>query len=391
MIFFFNRALLPFGLQYSLLLTPFFIYYLHEKGFLPKLTLPAIVIGGFSIAHLIIGVVLKDFMVSSILLIALLIFTATFYVFYQRTPHIDLIFKRLAQINLGLTLLAILALATNQLVDVFWYLRPFTAGYKVIPRLKLFELEASHYSLAILPLFSYYFWKVLRDKWKNWTDLLLFLSLVVSLLLSFSLGVIAVIGFSIVVVLLVKAFSFLKDKSMRNTIGLVSLSCLLVLIGLYFFYPDNPLFYRINNLFNGMDTSGRGRTYEAFEIAYKVLQVNNKYLGIGLGQFKIIGRDILIYFYKYSNTPEVARLPNCMAETLVTYGFLGFTLKIIAQFILFFKMKVFQNVFQLTIFIAIFSYQFTGSFLFNGIEYVLWVMAFFPKLNYFNQTNFFNR
>lgn len=390
MIFFFNRFLLPFGLQYSILLVPFFVYYLFEQKVITKLKPFLLAVGVYSVIHLCIGVVLKDFMVSLAMLVLLLIVLHTFYHFYKQAPSLDLIFKRLTQLNFGFTLIALIALITNKFVSVFWYLVPFTAGYKVLPRLKLFELEASHYSLSILPLFLYYFWKNLKSRGKNRQELLLFLSLILSLILSFSLGIIATINLAIFFVIIIRFIPFLRDKKIRNTIGIGVLIGLTGVVLLLFVFPNNPLSFRLNNLLNGADTSGRGRTYEAIDIALRVLKHHNAYFGIGLGQFKIVGRDLLIHYYTYLNIPEVVRLPNCIAETLVTYGFVGFFLKIFAQVFLFFKVKVFKNVFQLSIFVAIFIYQFTGSFLFNGMEYFLWIMAFVPKLKEFNQSNYFN-
>ncbi|BDS09655.1 O-antigen ligase family protein [Aureispira anguillae] len=387
MIFFFNKVLLPFGLQYSILLTPFFIYYLHQKDGLNKLRLPFILLGIYSLIHLCIGVVIKDFMISTTIMVSLIIYVATFFQYYKSSIYVDAIIKKLTQLNFGFTLLALLSLISNQFVGIFWYLVPFTAGYQVIPRLKLFELEASHYSLMLLPLFFYYFWLVLKKL--DRTNVLLFLSLALSLTLSFSLGVIAVVVLSISLVLLIHALRFIRFKATRNKLGGLILIAGLGLFLLFILFPDNPLLFRIHNILSGADTSGRGRTYEAFEIGWQVLQVNNPYFGIGLGQFKIIGREILIYYYQFSGTPQVARLPNCMAETLVVYGGIGFALKLLFQCFLFLKFKVYNNIYQLSLFLGIFIYQFTGSYLFNSMEYIIWVMAIYPKFSSFHCAHYF--
>jgi hypothetical protein len=157
----------------------------------------------------------------------------------------------------------------------------------------------------------------------------------------------------------------------------------------YYFFPINPLTIRMSNLMNGLDTSGRGRTYESFEIAWRVLQLNYPLIGIGLGQFKLIGRDVLLFYYKYHTIPAVVRLPNALAETLVSFGVLGAVLRIFLQIYWGIKAAIFQNVFQTSLFIALSIYQFTGGFLFHSFEYYYWILAFIPVFKSFDKQQFF--
>jgi hypothetical protein len=389
LIFFFNRCGLPYGLEFSVILAPLFIIYLQQSKLVLKLFLPFYFFIMYSVIHLLQGVIVKDFIVSTFVLFTLLIFTVTFYTYYKKSVAIPDIIKRIAQVNFVLTLLALVSLFSGIQITYFWYLEPFTPGYEVLPRLKIFELEASHYSFAILPIFYYYFWTILKTwEWKNFLYLL---SIILSLLLSFSLGVLAVIVISLIVVFVAYFWRFIQFPPTRiKLIGLCLVAVSAVLV-LFLFFPENPLSFRLQNLLAGNDTSGRGRTYEAFEIGWQVLSQHNPLFGIGLGQFKIIGRETLIYYYKFANMPEVARLPNAMAETLVVYGIVGFSLKLLLQIGLFVKMKVYQNVFQLSLFLSLFVYQFTGSYVFNEMEYVFWIMAFFPKLQNFQSLNYFKR
>jgi hypothetical protein len=158
----------------------------------------------------------------------------------------------------------------------------------------------------------------------------------------------------------------------------------------YFFFPINPLSIRIHNLKNGLDTSGRGRTYESFEIAWRVLQLNYPLTGIGLGQFKLIGRDVLLYYYKYHTIPAIVRLPNALAETLVAFGILGALFRLLFQVYFAIKGTIFNNVFQTSLFFSLFIYQFTGGFLFHSFEYYFWVLAFTPIFKNFDKQQFFN-
>jgi hypothetical protein len=387
LIFFFNGFGTPFGIEFSMLLVPFFLYYLVQTKTIIHLFIPVYFLSVFSIIHLFIGVVFKDFLLSSLVLVSILLLLASFYDFYKKSGQVETVILRLTQLNFAFTLIAIISLIFNFGVSVFWYLEPFTAGYRTLPRLKLFELEASHYSFLLLPLFYYHFWKLLKH-WELKT-FLLFVSICVSLILSFSLGILAVIAISLVIVIFSNSLSLIKFKPTRFKLlgGLVF--SLIILLTLSVFFPENPLFFRINNLFLGEDTSGRGRTYEAMEIGWKVLNQHNSMFGIGLGQFKIIGRESLIYYYKFANMPDVARLPNAMAETLVVYGVVGFSLKILIQIGLFIRLTVYQNLFQFSLFISLFIYQFTGSYLFNEMEYIFWIMVFLPKLREFHNFNYF--
>ena len=390
LIFFFNRFMLPSNLQMSILLFPFFAYYLlHSKQF--QNTLKAILlvlfIGLFALSDTI---VLVDYFRSTLVMVFLVLFIHAFYVKVNRLKYFDKVFKVLTITNFILVLIALISLFIPYLKPHFWYLIPFTNGYDAIPRLKLFELEASHYSLGLLPLFMFYFWRLLKKI--NWRDFLLLASLSVSLVLSFSLGVLGVLVISIIVVLLGNFFNLVVKENSRRVLFFIVLLLLSALVLLYIKFPDNPLFFRIQNVFNGEDTSGRGRTYEAFDIAKVTLQEHsNKWFGIGLGQFKYFGKETLINYYNYTLEPGVIRLPNCMAETLVTYGYLGFALKLLIQAILFIKFKVYKNIYRFSIFTSIFIYQFTGSFLFNTTEYVLWVLCFSFSFPSFSSKEFFRK
>ena len=390
LIFFFNRLMLPSNLQMSILLFPFFGYFLLQvKQFHNTLKIISLILlfGLFSISK---NMVFVDYIKSSMVMACIVIFFHSFYVKMKGMSSLDRVIKVLTLINLFLVLLALISLFIPFLKPHFWYLIPFTSGYEAIPRLKLFELEASHYSLGLLPLFMYYFWRVLNKI--NWRDILLLFSLGLSLILSFSLGVLGVLTISIVIVLLGNFFNFVVKKNSRRILFSIVLLLLFALIVLYIKFPENPLFFRINNVFNGEDTSGRGRTYEAFDIALVTLMEQSKqWFGIGLGQFKYFGREALINYYNYPMEPGVIRLPNCMAETLVSYGYLGLGLKILLQCFLFVRFKVYQNVYRLSVFMSIFIYQFTGSFLFNTTEYILWVLCIVPTFSSFSSKEYFRR
>jgi hypothetical protein len=264
---------------------------------------------------------------------------------------------------------------------------PYTSNAEALPRLKLFTEEASHYSFLFLPVFYYWLYQLLAQF--NWQTFGYLMSIIISLILSFSLGVLSILAITLILVLVLYSRSILSHLRYRKLVLTLVLSLVLIGVLVYFVFPINPLTIRISNLINGQDTSGRGRTYESFEIAWRVLQLNYPLIGIGLGQFKLIGRDVLLFYYKYHTIPAVVRLPNALAETLVSFGVLGAVLRIFLQIYWGIKATIFQNVFQTSLFISLFIYQFTGGFLFHSFEYYYWILAFIPVFKSFDKQQFF--
>jgi hypothetical protein len=118
-----------------------------------------------------------------------------------------------------------------------------------------------------------------------------------------------------------------------------------------------------------------GRTSDAFVIARKLLEEKNSYWGIGIGQLKFVGNDMIRAYYLYYNNTPVA-IPNAAAETLALFGWIGLIARIFIQLSLFFVTRVWTNYFRLMLFLFIFLYQFTGSYITNVAEYVIWILAF---------------
>ena len=141
------------------------------------------------------------------------------------------------------------------------------------------------------------------------------------------------------------------------------------------FFPDNPLFIRIENILTGNDSSAEGRTGDAFIIARQLLDLGNPYWGIGAGQLELAGADLIREYYLYYHSTPVA-IPNAAAETLALFGWLGFGLRIGIECLLFALTKPWKNYYRLIIFFFVFLYQFTGSYITNAAEYVLWILAF---------------
>jgi hypothetical protein len=170
-----------------------------------------------------------------------------------------------------------------------------------------------------------------------------------------------------------------KRRIFNSIVSTVVVSLLAVSI-IYIFFHDSFLVLRLENIFSGNDTSGKGRTYDAFFLANKLLQKRNEYWGVGLGQIKIIGAGILRDYYMFDyyvyGQDFVASIPNAAAETLAVFGWVGFVLRLFAEIFFFFYTKTWTNYFRLWLFLFVFIYQFTGSFITNVAEYVIWLLAF---------------
>lgn len=385
-LFFFNRVGLPFGMSFDMLLAPFLLYSVFKNNGQSFLYKAFGIVLIFGLIHLFCGVNFSAFFVSNVVFLTLIIGIISCYQRVKQIDFLDEIILRITQLNALFTVIALLTLLFIK-STYLWYLVPYTSNAEALPRLKLFTEEASHYSFLLLPIFYYWLYQLLVQF--NWRTFGYLMTIVFSLILSFSLGVLSVIALTLLLILILYSRSILSHLRYRKLVLILVLSLVLIGVLVYFVFPINPLTIRITNLINGQDTSGRGRTYESFEIAWRVLQLNYPLTGIGLGQFKLIGRDVLLFYYKYHTIPEVVRLPNALAETLVSFGIIGAAFRIFFQIYWGIKTAVFNNIFQTSLFISLFIYQFTGGFLFHSFEYYYWILAFIPVFHNFHKHEFF--
>jgi hypothetical protein len=172
--------------------------------------------------------------------------------------------------------------------------------------------------------------------------------------------------------------TFIRNKRFVNLAAIAVITGITALMAGVIFFPDNILFVRVTNVLTGKDSSGRGRTFEAFWLAEQLLVQKSYWWGIGAGQIKIIGFELIRDFYGYSFETTRVAIPNAAAETLALFGWVGLIVRIFAECFLFVYTKVWRNYYRLLLFSFIFIYQFTGSFITNVAEYVIWIMAFTP-------------
>lgn len=372
--FFINSLGLPFGLTYMAILSPLFYVWvvINRKQeimwpFLMALT-PLVLI------HLALGVDAKSYFISLLSIATVYIFCHAFYVFLKKCYDPESIFKQLLIINFFLCLVAI-PLFFTPYYHILWSKQFLTTGVYDFKRLSLFTYEPSYYALLFTPLFLFFFLQIIfrQNTINAWWLLVM---LLVPYVFSFSLGVIGAIAAAGIITFVVYFKVFIRNKRVINLLMVTGIATVTAVFVAVVFFPDNILFVRIANVLNGKDPSGKGRTFEAFWLAGQLLQQKSYWWGIGPGQIKILGFDLIRDYYGYGYDTARVAIPNAAAETLAIFGWVGLIARILVEWFFFFYTRVWRNYYRLLLFLFIFIYQFTGSFITNVAEYAIWIMAF---------------
>lgn len=384
-LFFFNIFLLPAGLLYTTLLSPLFVLLLLKRRvwrpFLVYLVLSLV----FAYQHFSRGVDTGAYAKSYILFSSAFVFGLWVYHFlWEKHAKLSTYFQRITLYNTYFIVLGILGLLVPVTRELLWYDVPIHPAIPAFPRLRLFVYEPSFYSLLLAPVVLYYFTAFVFDSGNK--HLMALVLLCFALLLSLSFGVLGGMVIAILLVFLLNAGSLLRRK--RIFFASIYLLGLAVVGGflLWQFFPFNPVVDRVGKIFAGHDSSANGRTWEAFMLAWKILEHTDIYWGAGWGQIKIVGQPIIVEYYNYEGEwRDLVRIPNASAETLASLGLIGLTGRLLAEIGLFFYTKVYNNYYRMILFAFIFIYQFTGSYLTNIYEYLIWILVFLPIFPQFNR------
>jgi hypothetical protein len=380
--FFINSLALPFGLTYTTLLAPVFYAWIilvrKKEILLPFLAL----LLPFVVIHIVwVGVDIKSYFISFLNIVLVYISCQAVYTFLLQCKDIEKIFRQILILNFIFCIIAI-PFYFMPFYEPLWIEQDIGGNVGRLRRLRLFTYEPSYYALLFTPLFFFfllqYFFRLNKIK-SGW----LIPMLIVPYLLSFSIGVIAAIVLSGIVTWIIYFSTLTRKRRVVNALiytgtGFISLMVMLVL-----FFRHNPFFQRIKNILAGEDSSGNGRIRDAFILADKLIHQKNPYWGIGIGQIKILGETTIRNYYLYYTDARVA-IPNAVAETMTTFGWVGVSLRLFIAVFLFFYTRVWTNYYRLLLFVFIFIYQFTGSFITNIAEYVVWLLAFtnvFPQFD----------
>jgi len=376
--FFFNGLFLPEGLLYTSVLAPAFLLWNLNARTIKHLLAFFAVAFPFIVVHLIDGVEIKYYIRSFVLLLSIYIFLLAFHRFLRECKALRSLYKWIILVNIAGVGIALIALAVPAWTHRFWYTNAVT-GNIITTRLQMLTYEPSYYSTLFAPIAMYYYLKMIVLKLPDAKTTAILVT--VPLILSLSFGVILGIAISLGLTLLYGSRSFFSNKRLAVQLLFGSLA-LLMLIGLAIvLFPHNVFVLRLENVFAGHDTSFNGRTSDSFHLAWQIAKAKSIWFGCGPGQTKIIALPLFEKFYHYSGfTVDSVGIPNAVGDTLATLGILGVVIRFGLQAYFFFRTGVGGNYYRLCLFLFIFIYQFTGSFITNTAEYVIWVLAFTPGI-----------
>lgn len=378
--FFLNGFLLPHGLLYTTILTPVFIIWLYQYPTFKYIWYFFLFMLPFVAVHFIYGVVnARSYLISSLLLFSVYVFILTFYRFLKECKSLRRIYKYILLINSLFVIIAMVSLRVPSLTSEFWQIGSISGDIASIKRLKLLTYEASYYSTLLTPLALYYYLKMIILRLPNPYLVAIFLS--VPIILSLSFGVILAIFLSLLLTLAAGFKTFFPNKNLPLYIIISGIILVLLFVGFVQLFPENILVQRLNNVLAGRDTSFRGRTTDSFYLGWELAKLKSIWFGVGPGQVKEIGLDLFRDFYNYPPfIKENVRIPNSLGDTLATLGIIGLVMRLGTEIFLFFKTKVWTNYYRLSLFLFIFIYQFSGSYLTNIAEYSIWILAFYKGL-----------
>lgn len=381
-LFLFNSAFTGDRFTITLLLTPFLLW-MNIKNYGVKWLFVFFGIVGLHLtltyAQLISPI---DYIKSTMVLFGQVNLALVVFAELKTNPSsFERAFPWILSIALLMAIVAVLGFNIELIHPLFWYDKSISSGIQ-FPRLKLLNYEPSFLSMW---LFLFWVWSLYgRMKSRNQRYVLGLITTSILLVMSFSMGAIAIGGASVMIALFLYWHTFqtwANSKSMLRY-GLILGAAFLVVL---FVFPNNPFTHRIINIFEGGDTSVKGRTIESFMLAKRALIENKAFWGLGLGQIKYVAKDLIVNYYQYTGEiAQTVRIPNSAAECLATFGPVGLLLKIGTELYLAKRLKVYKNVFSMTLFLFIFCYQFAGSYLTSYLEFTLFAIAFASPLNQFD-------
>lgn len=362
--FFFNSVFLPIGLLYTTALAPLFYFWLWRQGRKWIATRFLAIIAPFAFFQLRNDADIKAYAVSLAVGTAIFITGYTFYVFVNWTHRLEDIFHRVVMINFGISLIG-LALFFTEWQELMWRKGDvFTEGVR-LSRFQMFTYEPSYYCTLLAPLILWTFFKFAqRTEPRN---LALLMMTVIPLLMSYSFGAISA---------LVIAIAAVHVWHLRHVIRrhyMVIGAPVGAAVAAFVLFSSNTFATRIEMFLSGKDSSGSVRTVLSYALGYYIAQMKSVWWGVGFGQIKIVGIDLINQFWANGG-----RLPCAIAETMAQFGFIGIAARLGLALFFFYKTKVWTNYYRLALFAYIFVYQFTGSYLTNIAEYMIWILAFSP-------------
>ena len=238
-------------------------------------------------------------------------------------------------------------------------------------RLYLLQYEPSYYATLMVPLVVFSGLSLFKSRPEKLSrELLFFFMIIIPLALTTSAGVVGALCCAFAFLLLHRMRAVRTIRGCLLTFGLIGAALLVSWLAAT---STLPVFSRLVDFYNGSDSSGTVRVVQSSIVAWEIIDKTNVLFGSGLGQSKL---HAIEFFNEYWPGLEYNRIANAVAATLAEFGITGVVIRLSIQIYLFFKTKVVGSKFRLVMFCFAFIYQFTGSFVTNVAEYVIWVLAF---------------
>ena len=374
--FSFNSLLLPHGLLFTTALSPILLWLQSRRVFFIGTFYVTLVLLPYLTVHLIfLEINYFEYFKSIILFIINYYAVLAMAVYCSRISHWNKLFVSLLKVSFCIYIVGVVFLFTPLNV-FFWRVNEtISAGVVGLTRYKALVYEPSYFSTLIAPLVAYFIFKYIEER--KVEDFFWCLLGVILLVSSFSLGVIACMVFSFLVVFLIRVLYLLN-------FGFVwaGLACICVIL-VVAFTTDNPLSNRAVNVLNGSDNSGNARTSSSLIITEKILDDTNYVFGAGFGQVKLFMKDRLhSLWYQLTGSVNDFVLPSAWPDLIAHLGILGGLIKLFIEVFILFRFKVYKRIYGLFLWVFVFIYQFTGSFMTNQAEYIIWIMACISSIQF---------
>ena len=374
--FIFNTVFLPPPLLWINFLSVFYIFkVLNSKSILILIGF-VFLLGMFSVIHFYNGVDIEAYRNSSLIYILTAYTAITVRVYLVNNPvKFDAFYKPMVKYNFGLYIVGLFLFFLDIPSKVFVV---YTYEEGVLPRMRGLLYEPSFYAYLLTPWIIYAILKNIKSKASK-SDLKYFLLLVIPFISTASIGVISALFLALGIVGFLRVFSYMK---LNRKVVLVTTAVFFALIITVLLYPE-VILSRVVSILNGEDGSANQRTIGSLDVSYQIMKEKSTLFGIGSGQIKIIGNDIFNNYFNYQKS-NIARIPNAIGETMTIFGFVGLAIRLIIQFLIFIIFKVYKNNYLLILFLFLFIYQFTGSFITSTNEYIFWLLITIPVFREFN-------
>lgn len=374
--FSFNSFMLPFGLLYTTAVSPALLFFQSRLYFYRATLVFLGVISPYLVIHLISYDLNYDYYFRSLILFLINYYAVVVMAVYcSRVDDWRCLYEKLLKLAAALLVIGIVVLPTN-IADVFWRVgETVSAGVEGVTRYKALVYEPSYFATLMIPVVSYFFFTTLNFFEKK--AFIYFLVSIVLLASSLSLGAFASFSFSMFVVVLMRFSSFLKISFFWFGVFLF------IIIISFIFTAENHFAARVVNVISGDDNSGNARTHVSFLITEKILDYSGYWFGAGFGQVKMIMEEqFWLIWYDLTGATDVFVLPSSLPDIISHLGLLGGISKLLAELYIFYKFRMYQRIYSLFLWVYMFVYQFTGSYMTNQAEYIIWIIACVPIIRF---------